>query len=123
MTTTAKRVFWIFSLLLLANLAWLALNYYMMYRMKQTFHLRGELDRKSMVVRTCGSNQSYNLIFTSGQYASLFKRVQELGVDASEPLIMEFDAHPIPPKWPWNTRETIGIECCELRIERGKCAD
>jgi hypothetical protein len=122
-TTSVKRVLWIFSLLLVANLAWLGLNCYTMYRMKQTFHLRGAFDRKNMVVHTCGSTQSFDLIFTSGQYASFLERVQELGADASEPLIMEFDAHPIPPKWPWNTRETIGIECCELHIEHGKCAD
>lgn len=122
MTIGSKRILWVFAFLLLTSLLWGAFNCYVMFRMNQTFHLRGEFDRKNMIVRECGSTKSYDLVFTSGEYDHLSKVEKNLGIDDSEPVILEFEAEPIPSPWSLiSRRQTTGIECCELVVERGSC--
>ena len=83
-------------------------------------HVRGDLDRTNWVVRLCGSGDSYRVIMTSGHWAHLLDYQKKFGISDADPLLIEFDGTTIPPKWPWDTNETVGIDG-PMKLERGTC--
>jgi hypothetical protein len=83
-------------------------------------HVRGDLDRTKWVVRLCGSGDSYSVILTSGQWAHLLDYQKQFGISDTDPLLIEFDGTTIPPKWPWDTIETVGIDG-PMKLECGTC--
>jgi hypothetical protein len=84
-------------------------------------HVRGELDRRTWVVQTCEASESYRVMMTSDQAAYFLDLEKQLGAKRPEPVILEFDAFTIPPKFPWNAHETVGVDG-PMNLERGTCS-
>ena len=82
--------------------------------------MRGKLDRRTWVVRTCEAPEAYRVMMTSNQAAYFRKLEQQLAATGSEPLILEFDGLIIPPKFPWDSYATVGVEG-PMQLERGSC--
>jgi hypothetical protein len=114
------RVIKVFLLLVLAGSAVLTSAYIYGIATLRHLHVRGQLDRTNWVVRTCGSQDSYRVIMTSGQWAKLLDYQKQFNVLAADPLMIEFDGTTIPPKWPWSAHETIGIDS-SMHFQRGTC--
>src|SRR5262245_55606700 len=83
-------------------------------------HIRGELDRRTWVVRTCAAPESYRVMMTSNEAATFLELEKQLQAPGSEPVILEFDAFTIPPKFFWDPHETVGVEG-PMKLERGTC--
>ena len=73
-------------------------------------HVRGQLDRTTWVLRTREGADSYRVMMTSTQAADFLDREKELAATRSESLVVEFDAVTVPPKFPWDSYETVGPE-------------
>ncbi|MGH7790197.1 MAG: hypothetical protein ACRERC_25240, partial [Candidatus Binatia bacterium] len=87
---------------------------------QRTFHLRGELDRRTWVVRSCASGASYRLVGSSGDAANFLRLERELGVeDRSEPVLIELDVSTLPGGFVWEDQSVS--EVSEPQIERGTC--
>jgi len=85
------------------------------------FHVRGQLGRRHWVVTTCESRESYRVILASTQAFHFYNRERQLGLSDSDPVIADFDAFTIDPKFPWDSHETIGARS-QIELERGICS-
>ncbi|MBI5688088.1 MAG: hypothetical protein HZC54_23695 [Verrucomicrobia bacterium] len=72
-------------------------------------HVRGELDRRSWVVRDYESGDSYRVIMTSGQVHFFYKQEKQLQATNDEKLIIEFEGEINPIKMPWEKLEVVGV--------------
>jgi hypothetical protein len=88
----------------------------------EPFSLRGELDRSNWIVRSCDSDESYQVIFASTQVLHFDDLVEKAeATDPSIPVIFEFQAVLIPPRFPWNRIDTVGVHP-PMSLNLGKCA-
>jgi hypothetical protein len=88
----------------------------------RSFHLRGQFDRANRHIRDCTSGQTYDLALRSGSAFRLGALQDALRPAEGEALIIEFDAHTLPPKLPWDPYEAVGIHG-DLSLVRGTCGD
>jgi hypothetical protein len=87
----------------------------------EPFSLRGELDRISWVIRSCDSDVSYQVIFASTQVPDFDRLLAKIeATDPLVPVIFEFQAVPIPPRFPWNSIDTVGVEP-PISLKVGEC--
>ena len=84
-------------------------------------HIRGELDRTTWVVRSCEAPDAYRVMMTSGQAADFIDLERRLAPVRSEPVVLEFDGETIPPKFPWQSHETVGVRG-PMAVTPGTCA-
>jgi hypothetical protein len=87
----------------------------------RALHVRGELDRSTWLVRNCAPSESYRVMMTSNQASDFLQVEKELGMSGSDLLILEFDGVILPPKFPWNAHETVGVSG-PMSVERGTCS-
>ena len=73
------------------------------------------------MLRTCDTQESYRVMMTSNQAGDFILRERKNNLSQDEPLVLEFDAFTIPPKFFWESHETIG-PASAVKIARGTCA-
>jgi hypothetical protein len=90
-------------------------------RVKDHIRVRGQLDRRTWVIRSCDGPESYRVFMTSGG-ADRFRRLEhELGASEDEPLILEYDGVTFHmERFPWESRDTLHV-AGPMNLERGTC--
>lgn len=83
--------------------------------------MRGEFDRRDWIVHVCGSELTYDVVFTSIGAFDFMELEAEIGAsDPTVPVVFEFEAVPLGTKMPWKQRETVGVQG-PVRLTRGTC--
>jgi hypothetical protein len=113
---------WVVSFPIILALWWLGAAHVGSLLPSRSFHLRGQFDRVTRHIRDCTSGQIYDLALTSGGAFRLGALEDELHLTDRDALIIEFDAHTIPPKLPWDPVEAVGAHS-DFSLVPGTCAD
>ncbi|MDT4966957.1 MAG: hypothetical protein QOJ64_1694 [Acidobacteriota bacterium] len=116
------RLGWVVSFPIILALWWLGAVDVGSLLPSRLFHLRGEFDRATRHIRDCTSERIYDLPLTSGGAYRLLTLEDQLHLTDGDVLIIEFDAHTIPPKLPWDPVEAVGTHS-DFSLVRGTCAD